>query len=140
MIDMTGPVIVATLAILGGAIGCGVAWMASIVKMSHVKSGHGRLILLSITPLGAAAIGLFLMFLMKEAIVTGVLNSDVATRIGFFAGFSLLGISIIQGMCAKAVINGIENTSIFGKTFASIAITESCALFVMTFVQMSALQ
>lgn len=132
--DMTGPAIVMALSMLGSAIGCGIAWMATHMQMSHAKNGVERFMLLSITPILEMVLGVLLMILMKNAIIDGTLSSDAGTRIGFFVGLALLGTSVIQGMCVKTMILAIEKQpSIFAKAFVAIAVIQSFAVFAFVF-------
>ncbi|HSW72156.1 MAG TPA: ATP synthase subunit C [Chlamydiales bacterium] len=133
-LGMIGPGIVLGLGCLGSSIGCGIAGMASHGVMTRVDEGHAKFIGISAIPSSQSIYGFVLMVLMKNSILAGTLNPVAAIGIGFFVGIAIMASSIFQGKCAATAIQATaKQPSLFGKTFAALAIVESFALFAFVF-------
>jgi V/A-type H+-transporting ATPase subunit K len=133
-IDMIGPAIAMGLGCIGSSIGCGVAGMACHAIMSRVEEGHAKFIALSAIPSSQSIYGLILMVMMKAAIKAGTLTGLGGIGIGLFVGLALLASSIYQGKCCVTAIQAAaKQPAIYGKTFVSITIIESFALFAFVF-------
>jgi V/A-type H+-transporting ATPase subunit K len=133
-IDMIGPAIVMGLGCLGSSIGCGLAGMASHAVMSRVEEGHAKFIALSAVPSSQSIYGFILMVMMKGAIKAGSLSGIAGIGIGLFVGFAIMASSIFQGKCCMTAIQAsAKQPAIYGKTWASVAIIESFALFAFVF-------
>jgi V/A-type H+-transporting ATPase subunit K len=133
-INMIGPAIVMGLGCLGSSIGCGVAGMASHAVMSRVEEGHAKFIALSAVPSSQSIYGFILMVMMKAAIKSGSLSGTEGIGIGLFVGLAIMMSSIFQGKCCVTAIQAsAKQPAIYGKTWASVAIIESFALFAFVF-------
>lgn len=133
-ITVVGPVIAMGLAMIGSAIGCGMAGVASHAVMSRIDEGHGKLIGLSAMPSSQSIYGLIFMLLLKDGIKDGKVAAVGAIAIGLLVGAALLVSAIVQGKCCVSAIQAYARSSaIYGKSFASIGIVESFALFAFVF-------
>lgn len=133
-ITVIGPVIAMGLAMIGSAIGCGMAGVASHAVMSRIDEGHGKLIGLSAMPSSQSIYGLIFMLLLKDGIKDGKVAAVGAIAIGLLVGAALLVSAIVQGKCCVSAIQAYARSSaIYGKSFASIGIVESFALFAFVF-------
>lgn len=136
MIDLSvvGPALVLGLAMIGSAIGCGIAGVASHAVMSRIDEGHGKLIGMSAMPSSQSIYGFILMLLMQSAIKNGTLSAAGGIAIGLSVGAALLLSSIMQGKCCVSGIQAYaRSSSIYGKCYAAIGIVESFALFAVVF-------
>ncbi|WP_201457046.1 ATP synthase subunit C [Chlamydia sp. 17-3921] len=133
-ISSIGPVIVLGLAMVGSAIGCGMAGVASHAVMSRIDEGHGKLIGMSAMPSSQSIYGFILMLLMRTAIKNGVVSAMEGIAIGLSVGAALLISAVMQGKCCVSGIQAYARSSlIYGKCYASIGIVESFALFAVVF-------
>jgi len=133
-IDMIGPAIAMGLGCLGSSIGCGIAGMASHAIMSRVEEGHAKFVTLSAIPASQSIYGLILMVIMRGAIRAGTLSGVAGIGIGLFAGLAFVASSVFQGKCCVTAIQAAaKQPAVFGKTFVSITIIESFALFAFVF-------
>lgn len=136
MIDVSvvGPVLAMALAMIGSAIGCGMAGVASHAVMSRIDEGHGKIIGLSAMPSSQSIYGLIFMLLLNDAIKDGKLSAISGIVMGIAVGSALLLSAFMQGKCCVSAIQAYARSSaIYGKSFASIGIVESFALFAFVF-------
>lgn len=133
-ITVVGPVIAMGMAMIGSAIGCGIAGVASHAVMSRIDEGHGKLIGLSAMPSSQSIYGLIFMLLLKDGIKDAKVSAIGAIAMGLLVGAALLISAVVQGKCCVSAIQAYARSSaIYGKTFASIGIVESFALFAFVF-------
>lgn len=133
-ITVVGPVIAMGMAMIGSAIGCGMAGVASHAVMSRIDEGHGKLIGLSAMPSSQSIYGLIFMLLLKDGIKDAKVSAVGAIAMGLLVGAALLISAVVQGKCCVSAIQAYARSSaIYGKTFASIGIVESFALFAFVF-------
>lgn len=133
-LSVVGPALVLGLAMIGSAVGCGIAGVASHAVMSRVDEGHGKLIGLSAMPSSQSIYGFILMLLMQTSIKNGTLSSLGSIAIGLSVGLALFISAWMQGKCCVSGIQAYARTpSVYGKCFASIGIVESFALFAVVF-------
>lgn len=133
-ISLVGPSVVLGLAMIGSAIGCGIAGAASHAVMARVEEGHGKIIGMSTMPSSQAIYGFILMLLMRGKIVEGIMSPITGIAIGVFVGLALMISAIMQGKCCVSGIQSYARSSaIYGKCYAAIGIVESFALFAMVF-------
>lgn len=129
-----GPAIVLGLSMIGSAIGCGIAGVASHAVMARIDEGHGKIIGMSAMPSSQSIYGFILMLLMQGAIKDGTLSPLGGIAIGSSVGLALLISSVMQGMCCVSGIQGFARSQgIYGKAFAAIGIVESFSLFAFVF-------
>ncbi|ANH78876.1 ATP synthase subunit C [Candidatus Chlamydia sanziniae] len=136
MIDLSvvGPALVLGLAMIGSAIGCGIAGVASHAVMSRIDEGHGKLIGMSAMPSSQSIYGFILMLLMQTSIKNGSLSAAGGIAIGLSVGAALLLSAVMQGKCCVSGIQAYaRSSSIYGKCYAAIGIVESFALFAVVF-------
>ena len=132
--EMLGPAIVLGLAMIGCAIGCGIAGMASHGVMARVDDNHGKFIGMSVIPASQAIYGFVLMMSMKGAIDEKTLSAANGIGIGIFIGLAIMFASIYQGMCAATGIQAsAKQPSVYGKCLAALGIVESFAIFAFVF-------
>jgi V/A-type H+-transporting ATPase subunit K len=132
--NMVGPALVLGISAIGSSIGCYIAGAASHAVMSRVEEGHGKFIGLAAAPASQSIYGALLMLLMARAIQSGALSPISAIAIGISSGLAFCFSSIFQGkVCATAIQASAKQPAIFGKTFASVGIIESFALFAFVF-------
>jgi V/A-type H+-transporting ATPase subunit K len=135
--DMIGPVMAMGLGCFGSSIGCAIPGMASHGIMSRVDEGHGKFIALSAAPASQSIYGFILMLGMRDAIRAGTLSALSGIGIGLFAGLAFMASSIFQGKCAATAIqSSAKQPGIYGKTWISIGIIESFALFAFVFARL----
>jgi V/A-type H+-transporting ATPase subunit K len=132
--DMAGPAMSLGLSSIGSSIGCSIAGMAAHAAMSRTEEGHGKFISLSAAPSSQMIYGFILMLLLKRAILAGSLSPLSALAIGLFSGSAFMFSAIMQGkVCATGIEASLREPSIFGKTWASVGMIESFALFAFVF-------
>lgn len=135
--DMIGPAIVLGLGMMGSAIGCGIAGMASHGVMSRVDENHGKFIGMSAVPSSQAIYAFVLMLLMANKISANALSPVTAIGIGTSVGLAIFISSVYQGMCAASGIHATaKQPGVFGKCFAALGIVESFSLFAFVFALM----
>jgi len=135
--DMLGPALALGLGAVGSSIGCGIAGMASHAAMSRVEEGHGKFIGISAAPSSQIIYGFVLMLIMKGKIISGDVSPLSAAAIGLFSGLGIMLSAIYQGkVCATAIQASAKQPAIFGKCFAAVGIIESFALFSFVFALM----
>ncbi|EPP37388.1 V-type sodium ATPase subunit K [Chlamydia avium] len=136
MVDLSvvGPVLAMSLAMIGSAIGCGMAGVASHAVMSRIEEGHGKIIGLSAMPSSQSIYGLIFMLLLRDGVKDGKISPIGAIAMGVSVGVALLISAVMQGKCCVSGIQAYARSSaIYGKSFASIGIVESFALFAFVF-------
>ncbi|MEG0037098.1 MAG: ATP synthase subunit C [Victivallaceae bacterium] len=136
MVNLTvvGPSILLGLAMIGSAIGCGMAGVASHGVMSRIDEGHGKIIGMSAMPSSQSIYGFILMLLMMGAIKDGSLSSAGSIAMAVSVGSALLISAVMQGQCCVSGIQAYARSpAIYGKCFAAIGIVESFALFAFVF-------
>ncbi|WP_038500607.1 ATP synthase subunit C [Chlamydia avium] len=136
MVDLSvvGPVLAMSLAMIGSAIGCGMAGVASHAVMSRIEEGHGKIIGLSAMPSSQSIYGLIFMLLLRDGVKDGKISPIGAIAMGVSVGVTLLISAVMQGKCCVSGIQAYARSSaIYGKSFASIGIVESFALFAFVF-------
>ncbi|ASD30774.1 ATP synthase subunit C [Chlamydia abortus] len=136
MIDLSvvGPVFAMGLAMIGSALGCGMAGVASHAVMSRIDEGHGKIIGLSAMPSSQSIYGLIFMLLLRDGIKDGKVSAIGGIAVGLSVGVALLISAVMQGKCCVSAIQAYARSSaIYGKSFASIGIVESFALFAFVF-------
>jgi V/A-type H+-transporting ATPase subunit K len=135
--DMLGPALALGLGAIGSSIGCGIAGMACHAVMSRVEEGHGKFIGISAAPSSQIIYGFVLMLIMQGRIASGAVSPLSAAAIGLFSGLGIMLSAIFQGkVCATAIQATAKQPAIFGKCFAAIGIIESFALFAFVFALM----
>jgi V/A-type H+-transporting ATPase subunit K len=135
--DMVGPAISLGLSSIGSSIGCSIAGMAAHAAMTRTDEGHGKFISLSAAPSSQMIYGFILMLLMRQAIYTGALSPLSGIAIGLFSGSAFMASAIMQGkVCATGIEASLRQPEVFGKTWASVGMIESFALFAFVFALM----
>ena len=133
-ISMVGPAISLGISSMGCCVGCWIAGSAAHAAMARTEEGHGKFIGLSAAPSSQSIYGFLLMLQMKRAILAGTLSPYDAIAIGIFSGLAFAFSSIYQGkVCATGIQATLKQPSVYGKTFASVGIIESFALFAFVF-------
>jgi V/A-type H+-transporting ATPase subunit K len=133
-INMIGPAISLGLSAIGCSIGCWIAGSASHAAMARTEEGHGKFIALAAAPSSQVIYGFLLMLQMKNAILSGSLSPVNGIAIGICSGLAIAFSSVFQGkVCATGIQATLKQPSIYGKTFASVGIIESFALFAFVF-------
>lgn len=136
MVDLSvvGPALLLGLAMVGSALGCGIAGVASHAVMSRLDEGHGKIIGMAAMPSSQSIYGFILMLLMQGAIKDGSLSPVGSIAIALGVGSALLVSAVMQGKCCVSGIQSYARSpAIYGKCFASIGIVESFALFAFVF-------
>ncbi|WP_213357572.1 ATP synthase subunit C [Chlamydiifrater phoenicopteri] len=134
VLEVVGPALLLGMAMIGSAIGCGIAGVASHAVMSRMDEGHGKIIGMSAMPASQSIYGFILMLLMQNAIKDGKLGAIGAIAIGVSVGVALMASSVMQGKCCVSGIQAYSrSSSVYGKCLASIGIVESFALFAFVF-------
>jgi len=132
--SMAGSALALGLSAIGAAVGCAIAGITSHGVMSRIDEGHGKLIGLSAVPASQMIYGFVLMLLLKQSVVAGSVSQLSAAFIGGFSGLAIMIAAIYQGMCCASAIQATaKQPNVFGKTFVSIGIVESFALFAFVF-------
>jgi V/A-type H+/Na+-transporting ATPase subunit K len=132
--NMVGPAIALGLSAIGSSIGCAIAGAAAHAAMSRVEEGHGRFIAMSIAPSSQVIYGFILMLMMSIAIQDGRLSPLSGIAIGLFSGSAIAVSAIFQGVvCSTGIQATLKQPAVFGKSFASIGVIESFALFAFVF-------
>lgn len=135
--NMIGPALALGLACVGSSIGCGIAGMAAHAVMSRVEENHGKFIGMSVMPASQSIYGVVLMILLRNKVLAGSVSPLSAVGIGVSVGLALIFSSVYQGMCAASGIQAsAKKPSILGKSFVSLGIIESFALFAFIFALM----
>ena len=131
---LVGPALALGLSAIGAAIGCGIAGIVSHGVMSRIEEGHGKLIGLSAAPASQMIYGFILMLSLRNAVMEGTVSSLSAAFIGGMSGGAICVAAIYQGLaCASAIQATARQPSVFGKTFVTIGVLESFALFAFVF-------
>ena len=108
--------------------------MAAHAAMARTEEGHGKFIGLSAAPSSQVIYGFILMLLMSQRINAGTLPPINAIAIGIFSGAAIMFSAIYQGkVCATGIQASLKSPGVFGKSFASVGIVESFALFAFVF-------
>lgn len=132
--DMIGPILSLGLSAIGAAIGCAIPGMVSHGIMSRVDEGHGKFLALSAVPSSQLIYGFVLMLRLKAGVIAKTVSAMSCAFIGGAAGLAILFAAVYQGLCCASAIQAVaKQPAVFGKTFVSIGIIESFALFVMVF-------
>jgi V/A-type H+-transporting ATPase subunit K len=131
---MAGPALVLGISLFGSALGCAIGFSAAQGVMARTDEGHAKFIGLAVLPSSQGLFGSILMILMRGAILEGTVTPLSAIFIGACAGLAMLGSSVFQGKVIAAAIQSIaKQPSLFGKSFAGIAVIESFSLFAFVF-------
>jgi V/A-type H+/Na+-transporting ATPase subunit K len=131
---MVGPVVTLALSAIGSAIGCGIAGAASHGVMSRMEEGHAKMMGMSLAPSSQSMYGVVLTILMKNNVDAGSLDPTAAIGLGIFCGLGIMFSAIYQGkVCATAMQASFHQPGLYGKSWLSVLVIESFALFVLVF-------
>ena len=131
---MVGSALVLALGMVGAAVGCSIAGMASHGVMSRIEEGHGKFIGLSAIPASHAIYAFIFMLLLRNAVNAGGVSAMSAAFIGGGVGAAILFAAIYQGLCCATAIQATaRQATVFGKTLIAIGIVESFSLFAFVF-------
>ncbi|EPP31389.1 ATP synthase subunit C family protein [Chlamydia psittaci C1/97] len=89
---------------------------------------------MSAMPSSQSIYGLIFMLLLRDGIKDGKVGAIAGIAVGLSVGIALLISAVMQGKCCVSAIQAYARSSaIYGKSFASIGIVESFALFAFVF-------